>query len=39
VKDFIGMIATKSYQNSSEQRSAGLENTILLSITPYNDIK
>jgi hypothetical protein len=37
VKDFIGMIATKSYQNSSEQRTAGLENTILLSITPYDE--
>ena len=37
VKDFIGMLTTKSYQNSSEQRSAGLENTILLSITPYDD--
>ena len=37
VKDFIGMIATKSYQASSTQRSAGLENTILLSITPYDE--
>ena len=37
VKDFIGMIATKSYQKSSTQRSAGLENTILLSITPYDE--
>lgn len=37
VKDFIGMIATKSYQASYTQRSAGLENTILLSITPYDE--
>ena len=37
VKDFIGMIATKGYQDSSTQRSAGLENTILLSITPYDE--
>jgi len=37
VKNFIGMIATKSYQASSTQRSAGLENTILLSITPYDE--
>ena len=37
VKKFIEMISTKSYQDSSTQRSAGLENTILLSITPYDE--
>jgi hypothetical protein len=37
VKKFLEMISTKSYQDSSGQRSAGLENTILLSITPYDE--
>ncbi len=37
VKKFIEMITTKDFQDSSIQRSAGLENTILLSITPYNE--
>lgn len=37
VKEFIGMISTKRYQDSTIQRNAGLENTILLAITPYDE--